>query len=474
VGIEVAGYSLSSYPGANSGGGYGYYAAGGYKFVNGGGQQAYGASFAAGDVIGVALNMDNNTVTFYKNNASQGAISLTAGATLFPALSAVTGAQVVTANFGATTLAYTPPAGFTSLDSLVISLTVSHTAPAPAFMVGDAGVIGTAPAPQGSILIPLKGVVGTAAAPTGVITGFTGEVLTISHSAPVPVASIHGGANPYNQIVGTAPAPTGVFTVVGGMAISIIGTAPAPTGSFDTLGISGTAPAPTGVIAVVTGSVGTILGSARSPVFIASLASGNVASVIGRAIAPIMEVAGFSSVTIALVGRAPVPYGSILLSSPVLTNYRTWVLNTRKGAITEYSDFAFNSFCLFNGVTLAAGSNGVVALGMQGDDAGTPIAARIQTGADSFGSSVLKRVPRIYVGHRATGDITFDTITAEGGTRTYALTNNGSTDIQQRRVGIGKGPKSRYWSFAVANVNGADFTIDDVLVRPTALRRRVQ
>ncbi len=38
---------------------------------------SYGASYAAGDIISVALDCDNNTVTFYKNGASQGAISIT-------------------------------------------------------------------------------------------------------------------------------------------------------------------------------------------------------------------------------------------------------------------------------------------------------------------------------------------------------------------------------------------------------------
>ena len=36
---------------------------------------AYGASFTSDDIIGVALNMDDSEVTFYKNNATQGAIA---------------------------------------------------------------------------------------------------------------------------------------------------------------------------------------------------------------------------------------------------------------------------------------------------------------------------------------------------------------------------------------------------------------
>ena len=38
---------------------------------------SYGASYGVGDIIGVALDMENNTISFYKNNASQGQLDLT-------------------------------------------------------------------------------------------------------------------------------------------------------------------------------------------------------------------------------------------------------------------------------------------------------------------------------------------------------------------------------------------------------------
>jgi hypothetical protein len=55
--------------------GVGYYADNGNKYVDGT-STSYGATYTAGDVIGVAVNFDSNEVTFYKNNTSQGAISL--------------------------------------------------------------------------------------------------------------------------------------------------------------------------------------------------------------------------------------------------------------------------------------------------------------------------------------------------------------------------------------------------------------
>ena len=41
-----------------------------------GAETSYGATYGTGDIIGIALNMDDNQVTFYKNGASQGAISI--------------------------------------------------------------------------------------------------------------------------------------------------------------------------------------------------------------------------------------------------------------------------------------------------------------------------------------------------------------------------------------------------------------
>ena len=49
----------------------------------GGSSSSYGASYGTGNIISIALNMDDNQVTFYKDGASQGAISITADLTYF-------------------------------------------------------------------------------------------------------------------------------------------------------------------------------------------------------------------------------------------------------------------------------------------------------------------------------------------------------------------------------------------------------
>ena len=57
-----------------------YHSQTGIKFNNNT-EASYGDSFAVDDIIGIALNADDNEVTFYKNNSSQGAIALAAGGT---------------------------------------------------------------------------------------------------------------------------------------------------------------------------------------------------------------------------------------------------------------------------------------------------------------------------------------------------------------------------------------------------------
>ena len=55
----------------------GYYSQSGNKFVENS-QSSYGASYTNGDIIGMALDLDSGTrtITFFKNGASQGAITL--------------------------------------------------------------------------------------------------------------------------------------------------------------------------------------------------------------------------------------------------------------------------------------------------------------------------------------------------------------------------------------------------------------
>lgn len=111
-------------------GGVGYYGFNGDKYINGS-ATAYGSTYANNDVIGVAIDYDSNSVTFYKNNVSQGAITIDSGVSWYPAVSTGTGSGTHTfsINFGQAPLhasatydsasggyfRYAPPSGYKAL-----------------------------------------------------------------------------------------------------------------------------------------------------------------------------------------------------------------------------------------------------------------------------------------------------------------------------------------------------------------------
>ena len=95
---------------------YGYFSTGD-KYSNNV-SSAYGASFTSGDVIGVAFDADAGTLTFYKNNTSQGIAftGLTSGP-YFPLNQLYTTGSTASINFGQRPFSYTPPSGFKALNT---------------------------------------------------------------------------------------------------------------------------------------------------------------------------------------------------------------------------------------------------------------------------------------------------------------------------------------------------------------------
>ena len=120
---------LDTWVGSTSAG-YVYAGNNGQKYNNNSGS-SYGATFTTNDIIGVAVDMDAGTLTFYKNNTTQGQAFTGLSGTVFPVTS---GGGAVTLNFGQDSsfaggktaqnnadgngegdFYYTPPSGFLAL-----------------------------------------------------------------------------------------------------------------------------------------------------------------------------------------------------------------------------------------------------------------------------------------------------------------------------------------------------------------------
>ena len=102
----------------NGGVGYGYINNGNNALPDGS-NNSYGASWAIDDVMAIALDLDNNTVNFYKNNSAQGTISIADGYNYTMVFGHGQGGVTCTfdVNFGQRPFTYTPPSGFLAQNS---------------------------------------------------------------------------------------------------------------------------------------------------------------------------------------------------------------------------------------------------------------------------------------------------------------------------------------------------------------------
>jgi hypothetical protein len=81
IGFALGSASLTSFSGDTHS--YGYIQ-NGVTLADGGGSVAYGDSYTTNDIIGIALDLDAGTCTFYKNNVSQGQAFSGLSGTFFP------------------------------------------------------------------------------------------------------------------------------------------------------------------------------------------------------------------------------------------------------------------------------------------------------------------------------------------------------------------------------------------------------
>ena len=116
---------------------WGYYSINGNKYTNNS-ASSYGATYTSGDIIGIAFDADNGSLTFYKNNTTQG--TAFTGLTSGPYFFALEGRTSTTANncsinFGQRPFTYTPPTGFKRLNT--------YNLPAPTIPNGAAYMAAT-------------------------------------------------------------------------------------------------------------------------------------------------------------------------------------------------------------------------------------------------------------------------------------------------------------------------------------------
>lgn len=146
----------------------------------------------------------------------------------------------------------------------------------------------------------------------------------------------------------------------------------------------------------------------------------------------------------------------------------TWALNTKTGALTEYSDYAFNSFARLDGRHIAASSEGLYELTGDTDD-GQDIIAEMESALVQMAGSRFTSFRAAYIAVRGGGQFVLRLETGDGKTYNYAVT---ADDMATTKINLGKGLRARYFSFTLIS-SGQDFDLESLEFVPIAARRRV-
>jgi hypothetical protein len=150
-------------------------------------------------------------------------------------------------------------------------------------------------------------------------------------------------------------------------------------------------------------------------------------------------------------------------------NYTTWTVNTRTNAVTEYRNFAFNSFAQVGRKYLGASNEGLFELNGERDGT-TNIVARIGGGFVEFNGSRLAGLQGIYIGMRGQGQYFLKIVTGDGLDRVYKV--KAQPQFMTTKVNTGKGFRSRYFSWELEGT-GSDFDFDSIEFVPLTFGRRV-
>lgn len=149
-------------------------------------------------------------------------------------------------------------------------------------------------------------------------------------------------------------------------------------------------------------------------------------------------------------------------------SFTTWAINTKVGAVTEYSNYEFNSFAQLERKYLGATSSGLYELNGLDDD-GTNIVAHLKSGFLQFAGSHFTTFKAAYLGVRGAGDFVFRILTGDGKTYNYAVT---AKSMETTKIHLGKGLRARYFAFELIST-GQDFDLDSIEFVPLATKRRV-
>jgi len=369
-------------------------------------------------------------------------------------------------------------------------ITYGLTFTQPVMALSLSGLTGIA----GSLTIP-EPIAGLA------LTGLTPVPVSVALLAPLPVLAMQASAGVVGTLTLQSPTPTLVLGTGNGLAFQCplpqllmagntgVSAVFAPTIALPTLAMTVvqqtvaqlSLPAPLQTLQL-TGQIG--VGAALGvrvppPVLNLHAVTGKTATLAIPLPAPQLVFQG-ALATVGVLRLQTLPLGILFntvswpTAAQVSAQRVTYALQTERIALSQYTNYPFNSFVIFRGRKMGASTDGIFEL--VGDtDNGVPIQAEARFGITDMNTSHIKRVDRVYVGYRGAHGhqvLIVRVMTNESQQRDYGVPPSIASGLHGARAVLGKGVEARYWQFGILNRNGENFTLDTVEVQPINYQRR--
>lgn len=299
---------------------------------------------------------------------------------------------------------------------------------------------------------------------TGDFVGVPGNIGAIDARLPATLTSAFftGAALETSLPFPLTSSFTGYPAGVGALDLSLFALTGAFSGTVTTVGtFSGQLVLPTGAFAGVVGQTAALDLTLRPMygLFTGSVGAGGVlAAPLPTLVA---AITGYTTTYGTLTASFPRTLTASFASFSAWSYVDTLSTNTVSFAATQYENYGFNSFAEIGGRFFGLKADGLYAVHEGELDQAAEIPARFGSGCLDYGVMELKRPENVYATYSSTAPLTVTITPDKQVSYSYRLPS-GKGEFGQRRAGLGKGQRGRFWKYEVSNIAGGDFTFADI------------
>lgn len=183
----------------------------------------------------------------------------------------------------------------------------------------------------------------------------------------------------------------------------------------------------------------------------------------------------------AISGIGNISYGHYIITASsfgitTLVN-DAFIMNISNKAVTQYTDYPFNSIITAEGLNYGVTDTGLYLLDGDTDDITgvnpLGISASFEMHPTNYDSIQTKNIAYCYIQSRSEGQFTVNAVADEVVKPLSESVSHGRDSLYNWRVQLGRGVKAINWGFTVSNIAGADFQIQGFKSEPLAHKRKI-